>query len=170
MVALYTPLVYHWCKGHALQDQDIPDVLQEVFQAVAGNIDRSRRDRPRDTFRGWLRTITRSKVYDHYRRRQRQPRAPSGSEANVWFALVPDELPSGDASQEQHAHQFVLHSALEQVRNEFTERTWQAFWRVVVDGGTALEVADELSMQPGAVRIAKCRVLRRLRQELGDLG
>ena len=145
-------------------------MLQEVFQAVAGNIDRSRRDRPRDTFRGWLRTITRSKVYDHYRRRQRQPRAPSGSEANVWFALVPDELPSGDASQEQHAHQFVLHSALEQVRNEFTERTWQAFWRVVVDGGTALEVADELSMQPGAVRIAKCRVLRRLRQELGDLG
>jgi len=170
LVALYTPLVYHWCKGHALHDQDIPDVLQEVFQAVAGNIERFHKDRPRDTFRGWLRTITRSKVYDHYRRQQRQPRAPGGSEANVRFAQVPDELPSGDASQEQHAHQLVLRGALEHVRKDFTERTWQAFWRVVVDGQAAADVADELSMRPGAVRVAKCRVLRRLRQALGDIG
>lgn len=37
--------------------------------------------------------------------------------------------------------------------------------------GTAViyaDVADELRMSSGAVRVAKCRVLRRLRQELGD--
>ena len=31
------------------------------------------------------------------------------------------------------------------------------------------DVAEELSMSPGAVRVAKCRVLRRLRAELGDV-
>ena len=31
------------------------------------------------------------------------------------------------------------------------------------------DVADELGMTPGAVRVAKCRVLQRLREELGDV-
>jgi RNA polymerase sigma-70 factor (ECF subfamily) len=39
----------------------------------------------------------------------------------------------------------------------------------VVDGKTAQEVAQELSMQPGTVRVAKSRVLHRLRKELGEL-
>jgi hypothetical protein len=30
-------------------------------------------------------------------------------------------------------------------------------------------VADELAMSPGAVRVAKSRVLHRLREELGDV-
>jgi DNA-directed RNA polymerase specialized sigma24 family protein len=30
-------------------------------------------------------------------------------------------------------------------------------------------VAEELKMQPGTVRVAKSRVLQRLRQELGEL-
>jgi RNA polymerase sigma-70 factor (ECF subfamily) len=54
------------------------------------------------------------------------------------------------------------------IRNEFEERSWQAFWRMAVGGRTANDVAAELSMSPGAVRVAKSRVLRRLREELGD--
>jgi DNA-directed RNA polymerase specialized sigma24 family protein len=55
------------------------------------------------------------------------------------------------------------------IRNEFEERTWQALWRTTVDGRSPAEVAGELNMTAGAVRVAKSRVLRRLRQELGDL-
>lgn len=56
---------------------------------------------------------------------------------------------------------------LDLIRSEFEPRTWQAFWRSAVDGQTAKEVADELSMCPGAVRVAKSGVLQRLREELG---
>jgi RNA polymerase sigma-70 factor (ECF subfamily) len=55
------------------------------------------------------------------------------------------------------------------LRSEFEEHTWRAFWRVAVDGQPAPEVAAELGMKPNAVRTAKSRVLRRLREELGDL-
>lgn len=152
-----------------MDEQDVPDVLQDVFQAVARNIDRFHKEQPRDTFRGWLRTITRSKVFDHYRRRQRQPRASGGSEAAMQFAQLPDELISDDVSLDQQAHQLVLRSALARVPNDFTDKTWQAFWRVVVDGKATADVAEELSMRPGAVRVAKCRVLQKLPHELGDL-
>ena len=59
--------------------------------------------------------------------------------------------------------------ALELVRAEFEPRSWGAFWRVEIDKQTAKDVAEELGMTPAAVRMAKSRVLRRVREELGDL-
>ena len=55
------------------------------------------------------------------------------------------------------------------ILTNFKENTWQAFWRVVVDGQSPKDVANELSMHPGTVRVAKSRVLQRLRQEMGEL-
>ena len=62
----------------------------------------------------------------------------------------------------------LFNRALELIRAEFEERTWLAFWRTVVEGQAPKDVAADLSMSPGAVRVAKSRVLHRLRAELGD--
>ena len=59
--------------------------------------------------------------------------------------------------------------AIEMIRKDFKEQTWQAFWRVVVNGRSAQEVGAELGMRPGTVRVAKSRVLKRLREQLGDV-
>ena len=167
LVSLYTPLVYFWCQKLNLPAQDIPDVVQEVFKAVSTNIDNFRKDRPSDTFRGWLRTIARSKVIDHYRRQQRQPKAAGGSVAQRQLTEVADVI--DDESLDEPACHSLFLRALEVIRQEFQEHTWQAFWRVVVDGQLPKDVAEELSMRPGTVRVAKSRVLHRLRRELGDL-
>jgi RNA polymerase sigma-70 factor (ECF subfamily) len=39
---------------------------------------------------------------------------------------------------------------------------------VTIEGRATADVAADLGMQPGAVRVAKSRVLQRLRRELGD--
>ena len=59
--------------------------------------------------------------------------------------------------------------ALDLIKNEFEERTWRAFWLTAVGDRVPNEVALELGMSAGAVRVAKSRVLRRLREELGDV-
>ena len=59
--------------------------------------------------------------------------------------------------------------ALDLVRPEFTEKTWQAFWRSVIDGHDTADIASDLGMTANAARLAKLRVLRRLRQELDGL-
>jgi RNA polymerase sigma-70 factor (ECF subfamily) len=46
---------------------------------------------------------------------------------------------------------------------------WDAFWQVVVEEKSVADVAHSLKMRPGTVRVAKCRVLQRLRQQLGDV-
>jgi RNA polymerase sigma-70 factor (ECF subfamily) len=168
LVALYAPLVWHWCRSCGLQEQDQADVFQEVFQAVAGHLDQFQQS-AQGTFRGWLRTITRHKVCDLFRRRQREPVGAGGSEAQRRLSQVPGrELFDEDSQAEQAAEQGLIHRALELIREEFTERTWQAFWRTTVDEQAAADVAQDLDMSPGAVRVAKCRVLQRLREVLGD--
>jgi RNA polymerase sigma-70 factor (ECF subfamily) len=150
-------------------DQDAADVFQEVFQSVAAKIATFRKERPGDSFRAWLRVITRNKIYDHYRRVGREPQATGGTEANLRLAQLPVAEADDSDEAERRAHQQLMHRALDLIRCEFAPRTWQAFWRVTVDGQRPVDVAQELDMQPGTVRVAKSRVLSRLRNELGEL-
>jgi RNA polymerase sigma-70 factor (ECF subfamily) len=174
LTSLYAPLVYHWCREMRLAEQDMPDVFQQVFQSVASHIQGFHKDRPGDTFRHWLRAITRNKVRDHFRRNARQAQAAGGTDAQIYFsqlAAPPADPEGADASgaQEEEEIRQLLRGALEQIRGQVHPQTWQAFWRVVVEGKTPEEVGEELAMRPGTVRVAKSRVLSRLRSELGEL-
>jgi RNA polymerase sigma-70 factor (ECF subfamily) len=170
LVELYAPLVHHWCRRWELQDQDRADILQEVFHAVVVHIGDFRKETERDTFRGWLRRITQNKVHDHFRRLGREPGAPGGTDAQRRLTQVSAPQPrEADSSEDQVAEHGLFLRALDLIRNEFEERTWQAFWRTTIEDRSPNIVAEELSMSPGAVRVAKSRVLHRLREELGDL-
>lgn len=170
LVRLYAPLVSSWCRRWGVGEQDVIDLLQEVFLSVAGNLDRFRKERPVDTFRGWLYTITRNKVRDHFRRRDAEPVAVGGSEALLRLQQILD--PNADSEPTLMADDGILdellRKALDSIRGEFHDRTWQAFWGVVVEGRLASDVAADLEMTPGSVRVSKSRVLLRLRRELGD--
>ena len=170
LVVLYGPLVYRWCRRWDLRHQDIPDILQDVFQAVAAHIATFRKERDGDTFRGWLRTIARNKVHDHFRRIGREPGGVGGTDAQIQLASLPDaRFDEDDDPPEETAERLLIRRGLDLIRDEFEERTWKAFWGTSVDGRETQEVALELRMSPGAVRVAKSRVLRRLREELGDV-
>jgi RNA polymerase sigma-70 factor, ECF subfamily len=170
LVDLYAPLVFQWSRRWDLQAQDQADILQEVFQTVIAHFGQFRKERPGDTFRGWLRTITHNKVRDHFRRLGREPAGEGGTDNQMRISQLPvppeDE---GVRSGQDPAERELFFRGLESIRREFEERTWQAFWRIVVENRTPQDVAAELSMTAGAVRVAKCRVLQRLREELGDL-
>jgi RNA polymerase sigma-70 factor (ECF subfamily) len=170
IVRLYAPLVASWCRRWGVAEQDLGDLLQEVFSSVASHLDRFRKEQAGDTFRGWLLTIARNKVRDHFRRTWGEPAAAGGTEAALHMQKIADPHALDDAAEPADDPLFdeVLLRALESIRGEFHQRTWQAFWRVVVEGRTAAEAGAELEMKPGAVRVAKSRVLLRLRRELGD--
>lgn len=170
MVALYAPLVLYWCRQWGLGEDDAADVFQDVFQSVAAHLAGFRRDAAGGTFRGWLRTITRNKVNDTLRRRRREPPGVGGSEAQSLLAQLPEQAAPSDDGSSDRAVPALLRRALEMIRGEFESRTWQAFWQTAVEGRAAKDVAADLGMSGGAVRVAKSRVLHRLRVELGDRG
>lgn len=169
LIDLYTPMIRYWCGRVGLQPVDIDDVVQEVCQAALAGFADFRRDRPGDTFRGWLRVITRNALSLHHRRNGRFLKASGGSEAFSQLQGVVDpqvELPDDDPPAVTRA---LYGSALELVRGEFEDRTWQMFWLTVVEEQTPADVAVRFGVTPVAVRKAKSRVLHRLRTEIGDL-
>ena len=169
LVDLYAPLVFEWCRRTGLQNHDVADVFQEVFQAVVVHVSNFRKERQGDTFRGWLRRITQNKLRDYFRRRERDPRGAGGSSALAQMAQFPEPLSNDNELPDDHAERGLFARGLAQIKSEFENRTWAAFWQTVVMGRSAIDVAADLSMSPGAVRVAKSRVLHRLREELGDL-
>jgi RNA polymerase sigma-70 factor (ECF subfamily) len=62
LVELYRPLVLFWCSRGGVAAGDAEDVAQEVLVCMARDLDGFKRDRPGDTFRGWLRVVTRNQV------------------------------------------------------------------------------------------------------------
>lgn len=173
LVRLYTPLVYHWCQRLDMPKDDIPDVVQEVFATVASKIGQFRKEQPGDSFRGWLRVITRRKAIDVFRKKGKEPQGEGGTEAMRRLDGVPDRIQDYPGDEEDvlddaEAKSILYSQALEDIRGEFREPTWKAFWAVVVDGRPPKDVADEMGLSPGAVRVAKCRVLQKLKKELGD--
>jgi RNA polymerase sigma-70 factor (ECF subfamily) len=169
LVTLYAPLLYHWCRRWKLQEEDLADVFQEVFKTLVVHLAEFRRDREGATFRGWLWTITRNKVLDHFRKRSHDAGGAGGTEAWMRLSELPaPEVPGKTEPEEAEAIRRLYLRGLDLIRNEFEERTWKAFWRTAVEGRAPRDVAVELSMTSGAVRVAKSRVLQRLREELGD--
>ena len=60
-----------------MQGADADDVLQEVFRSASAHLGDFRRDRPNDSFRGWLRAITANAIRLHFRKSGREIK-PSG--------------------------------------------------------------------------------------------
>lgn len=105
----------------------------------------------------------------HFRRGARVPVASGGSAAFARLQEVADpvpELPEDDPTDEIRG---LHYRALELVRGEFEDRTWQMFWLTAVEDQEPADVAVRFAVTPVAVRKAKSRVVRRLREEIGDL-
>ena len=170
-VRLYGGLIHRWCRRAGLATEDAADVFQEVLAAVVLHLPQFCRDRPEGSFSGWLATITRNKVRDHYRRRQGRAEGRGGSTAQRQLSEIPQppELSAASIQVDADSESWLSRRVLETIRAEFEARTWQAFWRTTVEGQPPAYVADDLQMSVAAVYMAKSRILHRLRQALGEL-
>lgn len=158
-VELYTPLLCYWGRRAGLQEPDVADLVQDVFQVLVRKLPEFEYD-PRRTFRGWLRTILLNQWRDGIRRRVEQPLVNGEVVAD---SANPDEL------IEREYRDYLVSRALHIMKTDFQPATWQACWEHVVRGRAVAEVAAELGISVKAVYLAKARVLRRLRQELDGM-
>jgi RNA polymerase sigma-70 factor (ECF subfamily) len=162
-VALYVPLLYRWARGLGLQEADAGDLVQDVLVLLIRKLPEFRYD-PGKSFRAWLRTLAHNCWRDRQRRRATRPLDPLVAEKD-------EPVAQDDAAvfAEEEYRSCLVRRALELMRVEFRATTWKACWENVVAGKSAAEVAAELGITPGAVYVARSRVLARLREELRDL-
>ncbi|MFO0807433.1 MAG: sigma-70 family RNA polymerase sigma factor [Gemmataceae bacterium] len=169
-VALYEPVVYRLLRQRGLQDADAREVMQDLFLAVNRVIDRWDPAKERGSFGGWLRRVVRNLVINWLQqRRRRRPEASGDSGLQALLEMVPASDSPESSEFDQALRRAAFHRAAEQVRGEVHETTWKAFWETGVVGATPTQAAIALGLTPGAVRVAKYRVLTRIRTRVLEL-
>jgi RNA polymerase sigma-70 factor, ECF subfamily len=164
---IYLPLISRWLGRVPGLGAEADDLAQEVFVVVIREIPRFQRQRE-GSFRAWLRQVTVNKVRTHCRRRNR--RLTVGVDATDGF-LNSLADPNGELAREwdMDHDRHVFEKLLAVVQSDFNSTTWEAFRRFAVDGLPAAVVAEELGLSVNAILQAKSRILKRLREEAGDL-
>jgi RNA polymerase sigma-70 factor (ECF subfamily) len=164
---IYLPLIARWLARVPGLGDEADDLAQEVFVVVIREIPRFQRQRE-GSFRAWLRQVTVNKVRTHRRRRNRRPTV--GVDATDGF-LNRLADPNGELAREwdMDHDRHVFEKLLTVVHPDFNSSTWEAFRRFALDGLPAALVAEELGLSVNAILQAKSRILKRLREEAGDL-
>ena len=165
---IYSPMIRHWLSRLPNLHDEVDDLTQEVLVVLFRELPSF--DRRRDgSFRAWLRQITVNRMFAFCKTRRKQPLAMGGPETDQLLAQLAD--PTSDLARQwdQDHDRHVFGKLLAVVEGDFEPRTWQAFTRFAVEGRPAAQVAGELGVTESAVVQAKFRVLRRLREEAGEL-
>ncbi|QDV26508.1 sigma-70 family RNA polymerase sigma factor [Aureliella helgolandensis] len=167
--AVYRPLVIRVARAKGLQNADADDVAQDVLSAVGKSLE-SFTSSGEGSFRRWLYQITRNLVVNQLMRGPFSGRrGPIGSgDSDVQYLLSQAPTP-----EDQTATLFRIEyrrarfqQAAEKVKNQFSELTWQCFWQTSVENQSVEHVASSIGKTVGAVRVARCRVLAKIREEI----
>ena len=126
-----------------------------------------RHDLRRGAFRRWLRNILLNRLRAFWRTRRRA--GESGGEAEAILGRLEDPSEGLERLWDLEHDRHVLVRLTELLRQEFEPVTWDAFRLAALEGRPYPEVAAALGLSVNAVRIAKSRVLKRMRQEAEGL-
>lgn len=165
-LAIYTPLVYGFLRQRGLQDADAADLTQDVMSRIAGAIKSLDYSPERGSFRRWLFTIVRNRLWNFFREQAARPRGTGDTQT---LEMLPQEpaQENGLVDEWDRAYQQQLfHYAADRVRGRFQDSTWQAFWQTAVEGRRAAEVAEDLDLSVPAVLMAKGRVIHRIKEQV----
>lgn len=162
-VDLYAPLVYRYACKHGLQDADAADLTQDILRSVAKVMPDWHYDAGRGSFRGWLFTLARNRLRDHLDRCRRREQ---GSGDTAMLDVLEQQPAPEEDWWEQEYQRHLLFRAAEQIRGDFQDTTWQAFWSTTVDGKDARVAASELGLSVAAVYLARSRIMAKLKEVL----
>lgn len=166
---IYEPLIYQLARQRGFQDADARDLCQEVLRTVAVAIDRWDPDPSLGTFRGWLFRIARNLMLNYLAAQRRHPKGMGDSD--LYRLLDSRQAVSQEDSVlfDTEYKRILFQRAARSIQHEFAATTWSAFWLTAVEAVEVREVAVRLSVSPGAIYIARSRVLARLKQRVQEI-
>ncbi|MGA7496226.1 MAG: sigma-70 family RNA polymerase sigma factor [Isosphaeraceae bacterium] len=165
-VTRYDPVIRFSSRRYRLDAESTEELCQRVWIDLARRMRTYRYD-PGKTFRGWLRRLCQSRAIDLLRKKK----------ANAVESL--DDQPAGSLLEDASAAIEVDESAASErpvllrqaeevqdaVRRRVSERTWQVFWIIAIEGQSVRETSAAAGISCYAAFAAEKRVGRMLREE-----
>ncbi len=166
-VCAYEPFLMRLVQKQGTPERHVADVSQQLLIAIAKSVDGWQADGKDASFRRWLGCVARNVVIKFMTRERKQITGQGGSDFLTLLEDVTDA--SVDAEQIKQYEQELILWAAEQVRSEFRENSWHAFWETQVEGRSVADVAAELGVKTGAVYMSRSRVFARIRNRIEEV-
>jgi|TARA_B110000196_G_scaffold320215_1_gene341173 RNA polymerase sigma factor (sigma-70 family) len=154
----YGPIICGFARNAGLPSSEADDIMQTVLFNFFRVADRFEYDPSKGRFRGYLKRITLNAIRQRYRKKQ---------EGNLdTFGMEAAEDPRDDleAAFDREWAEHLLSEAMTEARPKFEPKTWEAFELYGRRGMSCDKTAERLNMSQEAVRHAKSRVMRAVRQ------
>lgn len=171
---LYQKLVFGLASRAGLNRVEAEEVTQDVFKRVAETIAEFESNPQRGSFRGWLMNLTRWRIADKFRERQRAARLAgpphAGDNTNTGTRTIdriPDQSPENtDAAWDAEWQRHVLEAALQRLKTRVPAQHFQAFDFYVRQDWSVAKVARTLEMSPATVYVISHRLKKLLKAEV----
>ncbi len=171
----YWRMIYAFCLKAGLSEGESEEVVQETMVSVAKQMPEFQYDPAKGRFKAWLLTVVRRRIVDHHRRDSRWNRIVSksrpfesstGTEA---FDPADPKRPDLESLWDSEWEDNLIQRALKQVRQQVSEKQYLMYEMHVLRDVPISTVVSNLQTSAMSVYMAKHRVGKLLRAELGKL-
>jgi RNA polymerase sigma-70 factor (ECF subfamily) len=173
---IYHDLIFSVARRAGLGEQEAREVVQDTLISVARKMPGFTYDPAKDSFKGWLLTVTRWRIRDQFAKRvapDRRESAASHDEEEQRTATIdgiPDPTGSALAAIWQEEWETrLMQTALARIRRQVRPQYYQIYHLHVVLGQSAREVAQALGVNATQIYLAKHRVANLLKKEVKRL-
>ena len=167
----YWELIYNVARRAGLSEADAQDIVQETILKVHNSLDRFEYNRKRGTFKGWLRTVTRSRLNDFFKKQQRRPalNQPLEESADELHNLEDPEGPEIEKIWDEEWNRNLIQAALSRTKKLSSPKQFQIFKCHYIDEWTVRETCRTLGVNAAQVYMAKQRVGKIFREAVETL-
>ena len=167
----YWELIYNVARRAGLSEADAQDIVQETILKVHNSLDRFEYNRKRGTFKGWLRTVTRSRLNDFFKKQQRRPtlNQPLEEAADELQNLEDPEGPEIEKIWDEEWNRNLIQAALSRTKKLSSPKQFQIFKCHYIDEWTVRETCRTLGVNAAQVYMAKQRVGKVFREAVEAL-
>ena len=167
----YWELIYNVARRAGLSEADAQDIVQETILKVHNSLDRFEYNRKRGTFKGWLRTVTRSRLNDFFKKQQRRPalNQPLEEAAGELQNLEDPEGPEIEKIWDEEWNRNLIQAALSRTKKLSSPKQFQIFKCHYIDEWTVRETCRTLGVNAAQVYMAKQRVGKIFREAVETL-
>ncbi len=167
----YWKLIYNAALKAGLTDAEAQDVVQETVLSVLKSMPRFEYDAQKGSFKAWLMRLTRWRITDQLRRRQRgveqKRRGPGASTETATVERIAD--PVGlqlESVWDEEWEKNLMEAAIDRVKRKVDPKQYQAFDLYVFKKWPVSKVAQKLRINPGRIYLVKHRINNLIKKEI----
>ena len=167
----YWELIYNVARRAGLNETDAQDIVQETVFKIHNSLDKFEYNRRRGSFKGWLRTVTRSRLAEHFKKQQRRPARlePLTEDGDLLRDLADPDGPELERIWNEEWHRNLIQAALTRTKQLTSPKQFQIFRCHYIDEWTVRETCRTLNVNAAQVYMAKQRVGKIFRQAVETL-